>query len=79
MIWLEKASKVSDEFDFNADGGSFQRSQKQLMMLKQASYMQSRSKSLSKNMSIHPKTVESLEYTDLPYKDEIEDYENNLS
>ena len=34
-IWLEKASAVADEFDFSSDGGTFHRSQKVDMYVRQ--------------------------------------------
>ena len=78
-IWIEKAAQVANEFDFNADGGSFSRSQKQMMALKQASYYESRSKALSLQMKQEPMThLADTRWQDLPYKDEIDDYESNL-
>lgn len=78
-IWMEKSSAVADEFDFNADGGSFQRSQKMQMYLKQASYYKSRSKGLSLQMKQRPlEHLGSSGWEDLPYKDDIDDYESNL-
>lgn len=79
-LWLEKAAKVSDEFDFSADGGSFQRSQKQAMALKQAGYFESRSKALSLHLKQYPITsVGKFGWEDLEYKDDIEDYEAGLT
>jgi len=79
-LWLEKAAKVSDEFDFSADGGNFQRSQKQMMMLKQASYFESRSKALGLHLKQYPVTsAGKLGWEDLEYKDDIEDYEAGLT
>ena len=79
-IWLEKAAKVADEFDFDADGGSFQRSQKQKMAMKQASFFESRSNALSLQMKRYPITHAGVfGWGDLPYKDEIEDYEAGLT
>ena len=79
-IWLEKAAKVADEFDFGADGGNFQRSQKHAMALKQATYFESRSNALSLHMKQYPIThVSASGWEDLPYKDEIEDYEDGLT
>jgi len=79
-IFLEKAANVADEFDFNADGGSFNRSQKQQMYLRQASYYESRSKALSLQMLQTPLThLTAGGWEDLPYKDEIDDFEENLT
>lgn len=79
-IWLEKAAKFTDEFDFSADGGNFQRSQKQMMMLKQASYFESRSKALSLQLKQYPIThAGAFGWEDTPYKDDIDDYENDLT
>lgn len=78
-IWLEKASAVSDEFDFHADGGTFQREQKHKMALEQASYFASRSKGNNLKMKQDPMTtVYSLGYEDKYYKDDIDDYESSL-
>ena len=78
-IWIEKASIVSDEFDFHADGGTFQREQKHKMALEQASYYASRSKGYNLKMKQDPMTtVYSTGYEDLYYKDDIDDYESSL-
>lgn len=78
-IWLEKASTVSDEFDFHADGGTFQREQKHKMALEQSSYYASRSKGNNLKMKQDPMTtVYSLGYEDKYYKDDIDDYESTL-
>lgn len=78
-LWLEKAAKYADEFDFSADGGSFQRSQKQMMMLKQASYFESRSKALGLQLKQYPITHAPITgFEDTPYKDDIDDYESEL-
>ena len=78
-IWLEKASAVSDEFDFHADGGTFQREQKHKMALEQSSYYASRSKGNNLKMKQDPMTtVYTLGYEDKYYKDDIDDYESTL-
>ncbi len=41
-IWEEKAAVVAQDFDFNADGGSYQRSQVYEQYMKQARYHRSR-------------------------------------
>lgn len=79
-IWQVKAARVADEFDFTADGGSFNRSQKQLMALKQASFYDSRSKAFSLHLKQYPLTsAGKFGWQDLPYKDEIDKYEENLT
>jgi len=77
-IWGEKASMVSDEFDFNADGGSYSRSQKYQNALKQAAYYRSRSNALSLQMKQYPITsgLNQNGWEDLPYKDEYYDDED---
>ena len=78
-IWMEKASDVSDEFDFHADGGTFQREQKHKMALKQASYYASRSKGYNLKMKQDPMTnLSSVGYEDIEYKDNIDDFESSL-
>jgi hypothetical protein len=42
-LWLVKANLFSEEFDFNADGASYQRSQKYEHAMKSATYYRSRS------------------------------------
>lgn len=80
LIWLEKAAKLTDEFDFTADGGTFHRSQKHTMMLKQASYFESRSKALALHLKQYPITsVGSLGWEDLPYNEWIEQFESDLT
>jgi len=78
LLWLEKATKLTEDFDFSADGGSFQRSQKYSMCLKQASAMQSRSKSLSKHLKSHPQTLSETGWDDVAYKDDFDVWEENL-
>ena len=79
-LWLEKAAKFSDEFDFSSDGGNYQRSQKHQMMLKQSSYYSSRSKSLALMLKQHPVTHAPITgWVDMPYKDEIDEYEEDLT
>ena len=78
-IWMEKASSVAHEFDFSADGGSFHRSQKLQMYLKQAGYYKSRSKAQS--LQVKQRPLEHLGpngWEDIFYKDDIDDYENDL-
>ncbi len=41
-IWEEKAAVVAQDFDFNADGGSYQRSQVYEQYMKQARYHRAR-------------------------------------
>ncbi len=41
-IWSEKAANISDEFDFDADGAAFKRSQAVEQYLKQAAIWRSR-------------------------------------
>lgn len=54
-IWMEKSAMIADEYDFSADGGSFNRSQKVQNALKMASYCKSRSKGLSHQLMQYPK------------------------
>ena len=42
QIWGEKAAAVADEFDFNADGGSYTRSQKKQQYAEKARWYSSR-------------------------------------
>jgi len=42
QIWEEKAGAISDEFDFNADGGNYSRSQKEEMYMKKARWHSAR-------------------------------------
>lgn len=78
-IWIEKAAGVADEFDQSSDGGNFQRSQKHAMYLKQANYYQGRSKSQSLQIKQSPlSNLTSLGFEDLPYKDDIDEHEQNL-
>ena len=78
-IWLEKASIVSDEFDFHADGGTFQREQKHKMALEQASYYASRSKGYNLKMKQDPLTkIFVYGQEDQYYKDNLDDYESSL-
>ena len=78
--WLEKASVFQQEFDFNADGGDFKRSQKYKHAIKQSSVFKSRSKALSLMLKQHPiNNLTSLsQFEDLEYKDWIDDYESKL-
>ena len=46
QIWGEKAGAVSDEFDFNADGGSYSRSQKKKQYSDNARWYSSRSSTI---------------------------------
>jgi len=79
-IWLEKSAAVADEFDFNADGGDFKRSPKQLMAVRQAAYFEGRSKALSLQMKQTPLTkITTSGWEDLAYNDEIDDHEANLT
>lgn len=79
-LWLEKAAKFADEFDFSSDGGSYQRSQKHQMMLKQSGYYASRSKGLALMLKQYPVTNSPITgWTDMPYKDEIDKYEEDLT
>ena len=75
-IWDEKASEISDEFDFSADGGSFSRSQKVQQYMAQARKYRSLSTSYTKMMKQTP--TESSTYGDKPYQDWIDDYEQGL-
>ncbi len=78
-IWLEKASAVADEFDFASDGGRFDRSQKVENYTKQSSYYRSRSKASSLQMKQRPlEKLTTSGWEDMPYKDEIDEYEGNL-
>lgn len=78
-IWLEKASAVADEFDFASDGGRFDRSQKVENYTKQSSYYRSRSKASSLQMKQRPlERLSTSGWEDMPYKDEIDEYEENL-
>lgn len=79
-IWLEKAADVQNEFDFNADGGDFKRSQKYLQAIKQSGIYKSRSKAHSMHLRQYPRTSlsSSFGYEDLEYKDWIDDFESEL-
>lgn len=50
-VWSEKAALIADEFDFNADGGSFQRSQKYDAYMKNARHYGSRRKAKSRPLA----------------------------
>lgn len=66
-IWGEKASAVSDEFDFSADGGSYTRSQKYDHALKQSAYYASRAMAGSKLVRQHPpERVRTSGWEDIP-------------
>lgn len=67
-IWSEKASILVDEFDFDADGGSYKRSQKYQHALRQAGYYASRANAVSAQMIQHPTTKQVGK--DFPYKDD---------
>ena len=78
-IWEEKAGAVADEIDFNADGGSFQRSQKFTMYMRQAARY--RSKSVAKTSDIKLEAMQNvnhLGWEDIPYKDWIDERNENL-
>jgi len=80
-IWDEKASAVADETDFTADGGSFNRSQRYEMYRKQASRYRAMSVANTAKVKTesHPLSgIAALCWADLPYKDEIENYEQGL-
>lgn len=79
-IWLEKSSAVADEFDFTADGGSFQRSQKVAQYIRQSTYYKSRSKASSLQMKQRPlENLSKRGWEDSDYKDWIEEYEEGLT
>lgn len=76
IVWDMKASAIADEFDFSADGGSFQRSQKFQQYIKRANHYRGLSVASVKRMKQVPK--ETSTYGDQYYKDWIDDYEQNL-
>jgi len=53
-VWEEKAAAVADEFDFNADGGQFTRSQKYEQYMGQARWH--RSRRAAKTIRLIPQT-----------------------
>ena len=78
-IWEEKAGTVADEIDFSADGGSFQRSQKFAMYMRQAARYRAKAIATSKTVAVDPLTkMNQLGWQDIPYKDWIDDRNENL-
>lgn len=78
-IWEEKAAAVADEIDFAADGGSFQRSQRQANYLQMASRYRGKSKSTMITLKSAPlKRASTHGWQDIPYKDWVDDYEQGL-
>lgn len=78
-IWEEKAGAVADEIDFSADGGSFQRSQKFAMYMRQAARYRAKAVATSKTVAVDLLTkVNQLGWQDIPYKDWIDDRNENL-
>lgn len=54
-IWEEKAAATSELFDFQADGGSFTRSQKHQQHMQQARYHRSRRRAGSIKLVMSPR------------------------
>lgn len=54
-IWEEKAAILAQDFDFNADGGDYTRSQAYEQAMKQARYYRSRRKPGTITLMMHPK------------------------
>jgi len=59
-VWDEKASALSANYDFQADGGSYQRSQAYDQAMKQARYYRSRRSARTSQMIPTPKNPVSL-------------------
>jgi len=53
-VWAEKAAKLTEKFDFAADGGNYSQSQAYAMAQKQANYYLSRRKCKSINVIKYP-------------------------
>lgn len=78
-IWEEKAGAVADEIDFTADGGSFQRSQKHAMYMRQAAKYRSKAVAKTSDMKLEAmSSVNNLGWEDIPYKDWIDERNENL-
>lgn len=60
-LWEQKAASLAANFDFSADGGSYQRSQAYEMAMKQARHFRSRASGESIRMHMHPTEYEGLE------------------
>lgn len=58
-IWEEKAAILAQDFDFNADGGDYTRSQTYEQAMKQARYYRSRRRPGTVTLVMHPKPDES--------------------
>ena len=54
-IWEEKAAILAQDFDFNADGGDYTRSQTYEQAMKQARYHRSRRRPGTITLKMHPK------------------------
>ncbi|MEM4406543.1 MAG: hypothetical protein QXS68_05805 [Candidatus Methanomethylicaceae archaeon] len=63
-IWSERAAGLSSEYDFEADGASFQRSQKYEHAMKQARYYRSRCSTQTIQLKPYPKLTESTNDTE---------------
>lgn len=56
-IWQEKAAVVAEDFDFEADGGRYSRSQVYEQFMKQARYHRSRRAPRTLSVVVYPKGV----------------------
>lgn len=61
-IWDEKAGIEATKFDFNADGGSYTRSQVYQQMMSRARYYRSRRAPTTATMRKHPREADSTDY-----------------
>ena len=61
IIWEEKAAAVSDEFDFKADGGSYDRSQKYEQFMKNSRRYGSRRSAKTITSWVEPRELLSTE------------------
>lgn len=53
-VWQEKAASIAQDFDFQADGGSFSRSQKHLQYMRMASYYRARRSARTHTLHQYP-------------------------
>lgn len=70
MIWEEKAAVLQSGYDFNADGGSYQRSQMFLQAMSQARYWRSRRKVGTVTQKPWPR-LKTYPPTPLPYGHDV--------
>jgi len=62
-VWAEKAAGLAVEYDFSADGASFQRSQAYEQAMKQARYYRSRRAVHTVRAQAHPKLKDATDDT----------------